>query len=138
MATSMDERWSIDKLDASNWMTWKFQMRHLLLAKGLWGHVDGTDVLADGANEQVTANFRLKSQKAFSSIVMAVSTSQLYLVTSCEGPTDAWDQGAICTNLSAGVEVIGKAEGRRREVREAPLGAERFVGVRGFLPRKIF
>jgi len=91
MATSMDEKWSIDKLDASNWMTWKFQMRHLLLAKGLWGHVDATEVLAEGANEQNTASFRLKSQRAFSSIVMAVSTSQLYLVTSCEGPKEAWD-----------------------------------------------
>ena len=49
---SVDEKWSIDKLDGSNWITWKFQMRHLLLAKGLWGHVDGTAVLAENANAQ--------------------------------------------------------------------------------------
>jgi hypothetical protein len=91
MAASMEEKWSIDKLDASNWMTWKFQMRHLLLAKGLWGQVDGSEVLAPGANEQARDTFRLKEQKAFSSIVMAISTSQLYLVTSCEGPKEAWD-----------------------------------------------
>ena len=29
-----DEKWSIDRLDGKNWMTWKFQMRHLLLASG--------------------------------------------------------------------------------------------------------
>ena len=39
MAESVDEKWSIDKLDASNW-AWKFQMRHLLVAKGLWGYID--------------------------------------------------------------------------------------------------
>ena len=34
----MEEKWSVDKLDGGNWITWKFQMRHLLLAKGL--HVE--------------------------------------------------------------------------------------------------
>ena len=66
-------------------------MRHLLLAKGLWGHVDGTEVLAEDANAQAQAEFRKKSQRAFSTIVLAVSTSQLYLITSCEQPKDAWD-----------------------------------------------
>lgn len=46
MAGSMDEKWTVDKLDNSNWSTWKFQMRHLLLAKGLWSLVDGSDELA--------------------------------------------------------------------------------------------
>ena len=75
---SVDEKWSIDKLDGSNWTTWKFQMRHLLLAKGLWGHVDGTAVLA--ANAQAQTEFNRKSQRAFSTIVLAIGTSQLYLV----------------------------------------------------------
>ena len=35
--------------------------------------------------------FEKKSQKAFSTIVMAVSTLKLYLLTSCEQPKDAWD-----------------------------------------------
>ena len=50
MAKAMEEKWSIEKLDGANWMTWKFQMKHLLLGKGLWGHVDGTEVLPEGAN----------------------------------------------------------------------------------------
>jgi hypothetical protein len=36
-----DEKWSIDKLKGSNKTTWNFLMRHLLLAKGLWGYVVG-------------------------------------------------------------------------------------------------
>ena len=86
-----DERWAIDKLSGSNWLTWKFQMTHLLKAKKLWGYVDGTKVLAEGANETQREDFDDKSQRAFSSIVMAITTPQLYLVTSCETPKAAWD-----------------------------------------------
>ena len=68
--TSVDEKWTIDKLDSSNWTTWKFQMRHLLLAKGLWGLIDGTEVLAENANAQAQTEFQRKSQRKFSTIVL--------------------------------------------------------------------
>ena len=87
----MEEKWSIDKLDSSNWITWKFQMRHLLMAKGLWKYVDGSEVLAEDATDRARAEFREKLQKALSTIVMAITTPQLYLVTSCEQPKDTWD-----------------------------------------------
>ena len=64
-------------------------MRHLLLAKGLWGHIDGSDVLANDASDTTRAEFK---QKAFSTIVMAVSTPQLYLVTSCTEPKEVWEK----------------------------------------------
>ena len=91
MAVSADEKWSIDRLDGKNWMTWKFQMRHLLLAKDLWGYVDGTETLREDANAEQQADHRKKSHKALSTIVMAVSASQLYLITSCDNPQQAWD-----------------------------------------------
>ena len=87
----MEEKWSVEKLDGPNWVTWKFQLRHLLMAKGLWKFVDGTAVLADGASEEDREKFRTEQQKAFSTIVMALSSSLLYLVTSCELPNDAWN-----------------------------------------------
>ena len=88
----MDERWTVEKLAGeSNWGTWKFQMRHLLLAKNLWGHVDSSEVLAVDATDAAQAEFRLKAQRAFSTRVMAVGTSQLYLVTSCTNAKEAWD-----------------------------------------------
>ena len=83
-----DEKWTIEKLDSKNWITWKFQMKHLLLAKGLWSFVDGTEVLADGADAAARTDFQQKTQKAFSTIVMAVSVPQLYLITSTESPSD--------------------------------------------------
>lgn len=82
--STVDEKWSIDRLDGRNWMTWKFQMRHLLLGKDLWGYVDGSETLGEGPTPQDQAAFRKKSQKALSAIVMAVSPSQLYLITSCD------------------------------------------------------
>ena len=88
MAGMVEEKWSIDKLDGSKWQTWKFQMRHLLLAKGLWGLVDGTEELQEDADDQHRAEFERRRQKAFSSMVMAISTAKL---TSYDQPQDAWD-----------------------------------------------
>ena len=85
------DKWSIDKLGNSNWITWKFQMRHYLLSKGLWKYVDGTETVEEGAGDAVQRTFCDNSQKALSTLVMGISTAQLYLVTSCESPKDVWD-----------------------------------------------
>ena len=87
----MEEKWSIEKLDGSNWNTWKFQMKHLLMAKGLWNLVDGSEVLASEATAAAAALFQSRLHKAFSTIVLAMDSAQLYLVTSCEEPKQAWD-----------------------------------------------
>ena len=62
-----------------------------MLAKGLWGFIGGSEELANDADVETQADFQKKSQRAFSTLVMAISTPQLYLVTSCEGAKDAWD-----------------------------------------------
>ena len=84
MAT--EEKWSVNKLDSSNWMTWKFQMCHLLLAKGLLGYVNGSEVLPEDPSAQVCAEFEKKQQRAFSAIALAICSPQLYLITSYEKP----------------------------------------------------
>jgi len=48
------------------------------------------EVLQEDANTQVQADFNKRSQKAFSTMVMAIRSSQLYLITSYEGPATAW------------------------------------------------
>ena len=63
----------------------------MLLAKSLWGFVDGAEELNEEANAQAHADFRRKSQKTFSTIIMDLSTPQLYLVTSCERLGEAWE-----------------------------------------------
>jgi len=57
-----------EKLDGENWLTWKFQMKHFLLAKGLWEYIVDTTVLA---NARAIAEFNQKSQKVFSTIVFS-------------------------------------------------------------------
>ena len=86
-----EEKWTIEKLDGTNWSAWKFHMCHMLLLKGLWGIVDGTDTLAEGAIDEDQATFATRSLRAFSYIAMAVGASQLYLITSTEDPRAAWD-----------------------------------------------
>ena len=66
-------------------------MRHMVLVKGLWGFVDGTEDLYEETNPQAQADFQWRSQKPFSTIVMTISTPQLYLVTSYEHPREAWE-----------------------------------------------
>ena len=61
----VDEKWPIDKLDDSNWTTWKFQMRHLLLVKDLWRLVDGTEILAEGASAQARTEFQNVTESIF-------------------------------------------------------------------------
>ena len=41
MANAAEEKWSIDRLDGTNWSTWKFQMKHVLLANELWEWIGG-------------------------------------------------------------------------------------------------
>ena len=66
-------------------------MKHLLLVEGLWGLVDGSEVLADNATAAAQALFQARLQKAFSRTVLAIDSAQLYLITSSEEPKQAWD-----------------------------------------------
>ena len=79
MATASDLKWSVDKLSGENGSTSEFQMKHVLLARDLWKCIDGSYTLPDGVNAQ--AEYHTKHQKALTTIVMSVSTPQLYLIT---------------------------------------------------------
>ena len=48
-------------------------MKHLLLAKGLWGLVDGIEDLRSGATAQQQGDFKRRQQKTFSEIVLSIS-----------------------------------------------------------------
>ena len=88
-----EDRWSISKLEGdSNWMTWKIQLKHVLLDRDLYlcGHVDGSNRLAEGADENTIAVFDKKDQKALTAIILSLSTNIIPIVQVCEKPTDAW------------------------------------------------
>ena len=93
----MDEKLvSIEKFNGSeNWSTWKFQIKHLLLSEELFGYVDGSEQKpAETASAEDKAKYKLtcNSVKALSTIVLSINPSQLYLITDCEEPQDAWDK----------------------------------------------
>ena len=64
-------------------------MKHLLMAEGMWGLEDGSEVLADDATAAAQGLFRSRLLKAFSTIVLVIDSAQLYLVTSCGEPKQA-------------------------------------------------
>ena len=66
-------------------------MKHLLMAKGLWSLLDGSEVVASEVSVAAVALFHSRLHKAFSTIVLAIDSFQLYLVTSCEEPKQAWN-----------------------------------------------
>lgn len=87
----MDDLLFIDKLrGAENWATWKFQMEHLLKASGLWALLTETETLAEDANAEERKEFTKRREKAFAMLVLNLSPPQLYLITSCQTPKEAW------------------------------------------------
>lgn len=50
-----------------------------------------TDILAAAANAHAQAEFLKRREKAFSVLVLNVSTPQLYLITSGQTPKEAWN-----------------------------------------------
>jgi hypothetical protein len=88
---TVEDRWGIDKLTADNYPTWKFQMKHLLLAKGLFKYVDGSeDAPAETASAEAISKYVNDSQKAFSTLALAVSSELVYLISDCTKPDEAW------------------------------------------------
>ena len=85
-----EEKLAMERLNAVNWPTWSFQMRNMLRSRGLWKHVDGTETLPEGANEQKKNEYETRQAKAFGLIVMSVASSHIYLITSTESPAEAW------------------------------------------------
>ncbi len=66
------------------WPTWKFQMRHYLLSKGLWKYTDGSEVLPEDAGAAVRTTFRENSQKALSTIQWSRNSWKVGGATSVE------------------------------------------------------
>jgi len=53
--------------------------------------MDGSEVLAQDGNDRARAEFNTKSLKEFSTIALAVSTPQFYLITSLDKLKDTRD-----------------------------------------------
>ena len=89
----MEDKISVDKLTSSNYSTWKFKFKHYLIARDLFGYVDGsTTEPIESADPDVKAKYAKGLKKAVALIVLSVSDELLYLITEHdEDPKAAWD-----------------------------------------------
>ena len=87
-----DQKLLVAKLTATNYPTWKFKLKHLLIAKELFEFCDGT-AEEPGSSESAAVKkaYRQNEKKALSNIVLAVSDEYTYLITSCNTAKAAWD-----------------------------------------------
>ena len=84
-----EDRYTIDKLTTQNYSTWKFQTKHLLLAKGLYSIVDGSEE-EPTTGDDAKKDYQRRKQKAFSHLALGVSSELVYLISDCEEPNEAW------------------------------------------------
>ena len=92
MATS-DDRWTVNKLSSDNYAVWKFQMKHLLITKGLYTIVDGSEAApATSAEAGVKAEYQGRAQRALSILALSVSDELVYLISDAQSAKSVWDK----------------------------------------------
>lgn len=80
---------SIDKLHKENYDTWEMDMRALLTKYDLWGYVSGKiEKPSEGAAPIVA--WEEKDSKAFSEIILGVSTAEKKHLKKCKTSREAW------------------------------------------------
>ena len=107
MATSTfpSETMRIQKLNSSNWQSWKFKMQMVLEEKDLWDIVDGSEGqpepegdLEDLSRQSLVAyqkqvqQWEKKDRKARATIILGVEDSQLGHVKGAETAGDTWEK----------------------------------------------
>ena len=82
----------IEKLSGDNYPSWKRQMKFLLMEKGLWGFVTGTETRpAEEAQEGTRRRFQTNSDRAFALIALCVEKSLQIHIGDTTDPQEAWD-----------------------------------------------
>ena len=96
----------IDKLNGTNYRNWKFNVRCLLMERGLWGYVNGSIVKPEVKVENVAQNiskeeatkskekldeYNLKADKAYSLIALSVNKDLQIIVQTSSTAKEAWE-----------------------------------------------
>ena len=86
-----EAHFKLEKLTVENYHGWKFSVKMYLIGKDLWDIVQGTEVLAEDANEDDKKKFRKRDNLALASICLAVSTNLQIYVRNTKTSKEAWD-----------------------------------------------
>src|SRR3954465_5434308 len=76
---------SIEKLDASNFHTWRMKTKSILIAKEQWSVIDDTEAERTDAWKKI-------DQKALSTLFLLVNDLELIHTENCETAADAWNK----------------------------------------------
>ncbi|KAH8248316.1 hypothetical protein KR026_009036, partial [Drosophila bipectinata] len=83
----MSALYQIDKLEETNYDTWKIQMRSVLVHSGLWSVTSGE---LTETNVPEGQQFAALDSKALANITLSVKTSQLAYIKNCLTAVEAW------------------------------------------------
>jgi len=86
-----DKYYTFPKLDDSNYIGWSTRMKAILIKRGYWSLVSGTEVLSTSADASEKAAFTQRQLEACSELILAVDDSQLAHMDS-EDPKVIWDE----------------------------------------------
>ncbi|KOX72925.1 hypothetical protein WN51_01943 [Melipona quadrifasciata] len=75
-----------NKLDNTNYESWKTEMRSLLRINDLWDYVNGTEI----RNEENHVTWREKDEKALDLIILNIKKSQYIHIKNAETSRQAW------------------------------------------------
>jgi len=86
MAESSDTRYTVAKLNNSNYQIWKFKVKMLLIREDTWTVVQGD------TPDPVPDDWQRKDEKAQCTISLTVEDNQLVHICNCTSAKDMWKQ----------------------------------------------
>ena len=88
----MAEIMKIESLNGKNYQSWKYNIKLLLMERGLWGFTqEGQETPPSSTDRPSVRNsFRLQSDKAYSLIALSMEKSLQVHIASTTNPLEAW------------------------------------------------
>ena len=110
MAEGGRDATKIDPLNGSNYRSWKYNMKLVLMERGLWGYAQGTEdppvTTDDDKKEKEIKEYKLKLEKAYSTIALSVSKRLQVHITDTDDPKKAWDTLEKLFNFVSVPEIV--------------------------------
>ena len=88
--------YSIEKLSGDNFSSWKFKLQMILMDRGLWEIVDGTEVAPSSVGSgsdtkpQTYLDWKKRDNQALAQIALTVSNSELVHIRNAKSSCEAW------------------------------------------------
>jgi hypothetical protein len=89
-SSSSASLYSIEKLDGTNFSSWKFRLKMVLIDRNLWDIVDGAEANPGNEDLSLFGNFTKRDNQALAQIALTVSNSQLIHIRNASSARDAW------------------------------------------------